>query len=260
MNAIDKKMKLFLDEKFHLFCLKDFIPQDPISIPHQFSKKQDIEIIAFWTAIISWGNRKSIINSALKLVEYMDKSPYQFMLNHTPKDLKKFEHFVHRTFQPTDALGFINFFHRHYNNFDSLEDAFLTNGRFLDIKTSLIHFNQYVFEDTDNIASRTKKHIASPANKATCKRMNMFLRWMVRNNNEGVDFGLWNRIPSAHLMMPLDVHVERVARHYGLITRKQSDWETVEELTKNLRKYDPSDPVKYDFALFGMGVSGEMPF
>jgi uncharacterized protein (TIGR02757 family) len=248
-------MKHFLDEKFHLFCLNEFVADDPISIPHKFSKKQDIEIAAFWTAMISWGNRKSIMSSANKLLQFMDNSPHEFVLDHTPKELKKFETFVHRTFQPIDALGFIHFFKSHYQKHESLESAFLSGDQFVDVKTSLINFQSTMFDDSDAIALRTKKHIASPINKSTCKRMNMFLRWMVRSNKEGVDFGLWQKIPSSALMMPLDVHVERVARHLGLIERKQSDWQTVEELTGNLRLFDSNDPVKYDFALFGMGVS-----
>lgn len=248
-------MKHFLDEKFHLFCLNDFVVDDPISIPHKFSKKEDIEIAAFWTAMISWGNRKSIINSANKLLQFMDNSPHDFVLNHKPHELKKFETFVHRTFQPIDALGFVHFLRNHYQKHKSLEDAFLNNGDFIDIKTSLIEFHNKIFSDTESIALRTKKHIATPANKSTCKRMNMFLRWMVRSNKERVDFGLWHKIPTSSLMMPLDVHVERVARHLGLIQRKQSDWQTVEELTFNLRMFDADDPVKYDYALFGMGVT-----
>jgi uncharacterized protein (TIGR02757 family) len=256
----DKELKLFLDEKFQLFYNKDFIPQDPLSIPHRYDKLQDKEIMAFWTAMISWGNRKSIINSANKISEYMGGSPYDFILNHSDKDLTPFETFVHRTFQPIDALGFISFFRRHYQTYDSLEDAFLVKGRCENVKSSLIKFHNSIFtQDREDIAIRTKKHIATPANKASCKRLNMFLRWMVREGKSGIDLGLWKRIKPAQLMMPLDVHVERVSRSLGLITRKQSDWQTVEELTENLRLFDQNDPVKYDYALFGLGVTNEYP-
>jgi uncharacterized protein (TIGR02757 family) len=253
-NKSDIELKLFLDEKFQLFYIKDFIANDPLSIPHRYSKQQDIEIMAFWTAVISWGNRKSIINSANNLARLMEDRPYDFIMHHNDRELMRFESFIHRTFQPTDALGFIQFFKRHYSNYDSLEDAFLIDGKCPDIKSSLISFHQYVFSDEDHVAARTKKHIASPLNQSTCKRLNMFLRWMVREGKSGIDFGLWHRIHASQLMMPLDVHVDRVGRHLGLITRQKSDWTTVEELTANLKKYDPEDPVKYDYALFGMGV------
>ncbi len=254
-NIVNQSLSLLLNEKFNLYYNRDFISEDPISIPHRFSKKQDIEIMAFWTSMISWGNRKSIIRSAEKIAICMDNCPHDFILNHSPKELLRFDHFVHRTFQPIDALGFILFFKKHYEVNDSLEEAFLDKGEFIDVKSSLILFHQKMFSNPDDIAPRTKKHIASPSNKSTCKRMNMFLRWMVRSNKEGIDFGLWHKIPPSALMMPLDVHVERVARHYGLIERKQADWQTVEELTSNLRLFDPKDPVKYDFALFGMGIN-----
>jgi uncharacterized protein (TIGR02757 family) len=255
MNKKNKEMKLFLDEKFHLFYNRDFIPQDPLSIPHRFSKLQDIEIVAFWTSMISWGQRKSIINSAEKLIQLMDNRPYEFIMNYTKKDLIHFESFVHRTFQPIDALGFLQFFRNHYSNFDSLEEAFLINGKYIDAKLNLTKFHNYFFTNEDEIAKRTKKHIATPVNKSTCKRLNMFLRWMVREGKSGIDFGLWKNINPSQLMMPLDVHVDRVGRQLGLITRTKSDWETVEELTQNLRLFDPKDPVKYDFVLFGLGVN-----
>jgi uncharacterized protein (TIGR02757 family) len=251
----EKELKLFLDEKFQLFYVKDFIANDPLSIPHRFTLLQDIEIMAFWTAVISWGNRKSIINSANLLTRLMEDRPYEFIMNHNEKELKRFESFIHRTFQPTDALGFIQFFKRHYSMHNSLEEAFLIDGKCTDIKSSLLAFHNYVFSDEEIIAHRTKKHIATPANQSTCKRLNMFLRWMVREGKSGIDFGLWKCIKPAQLMMPLDVHVDRIGRQLGLITRAKSDWTTVEELTNNLKKFDPKDPVKYDFALFGYGVN-----
>jgi uncharacterized protein (TIGR02757 family) len=252
-----KNLKEYLDEQVEKYNKPNFIELDPISIPHEYSLKQDIEIAAFWTSIISWGNRKSIIKSAQNLFTLMDHAPYDFILNHKEKDLKKLENFKHRTFQFTDTLGFIHFLKGHYESHSSLEDAFLLDGKINSIKDSLIHFNSIFFNNEEFVAKRTMKHIANPAKKSTCKRLNMFLRWMVRKDDKGVDFGLWDKISMHHLMMPLDVHVEKVGRNLGLIHRQQSDWETVEELTENLRYFDTDDPVKYDFALFGLGVNSE---
>lgn len=233
-----------------------FIADDPISLPHLFSKKEDIEIIAFWIAMLAWGNRKAIINSGKKLVDLMDNAPYQFITQHQDKDLMRFKDFKHRTFNYTDTLYFIEFLRQHYQQFSSLESAF-TNGmtsKDLHTENALIHFHNYFFSLPD-FPDRTKKHIATPARKATCKRINMFLRWMVRNDKNGVDFGVWKKIKPAQLLCPLDVHVERNARQLGLIQRAQTDWQTVLELTESLRLLDPKDPIKYDIALFGMGAN-----
>jgi uncharacterized protein (TIGR02757 family) len=244
-----------LESKYRQFNSQAFIENDPISIPHSFSKKQDIEIIAFWTAILSWGNRKSIITSANKLVILMDGAPHDFMLHHSEKDLKQFLRFSHRTFNATDALYFIEFFSNYYKKHDSLEDAFsnFLSKNSSDCEPALIGFHELFFS-LEDFPHRTKKHVATPVRKSSCKRINMFLRWMVRNDKSGVDFGLWKKIKPAQLLCPLDVHVDRVARKLGLIKRKQTDWLTVLELTENLRRFDAKDPVKYDFALFGIGV------
>ena len=251
------ELKDFLDQKVERYNVPGFIELDPISIPKQFSEKRDIEITAFWTAILAWGQRVTIINKANQLFEIMDNSPYDFIVNHTEKDRAQFKDFKHRTFNYTDTLYFLEFLQNHYRNFDSLEDAFLVNNQFTDVEQSLTHFRDYFF-DHPFAPDRTRKHIASPARKSTCKRLNMFLRWMVRKDDQGVDFGIWSRIRQSDLMMPLDVHVERHGRALGLLKRKQRDWLAVVELTDNLRKLDPSDPVKYDFALFGMGVDGNL--
>ena len=247
-----------LEEKFAEYNSRTFIDTDPISIPHSFSKKQDIEIMAFWTAMLSWGNRKSIINSANKLTELMDGAPHDFMLNHQEKDLKPFLNFKHRTFNATDTLYFIEFFKHYYKEHDSLEDAF---ARYMSKKSATIESGLAGFHDLffslEDAPHRTKKHIATPVRKSTCKRMNMYLRWMVRKDKSGVDFGLWKQIKPFQLFCPLDVHVDRVGRKLGLIQRKQTDWQTVLELTENLRSFDPIDPAKYDFALFGIGVLGK---
>jgi len=249
------KLQEYLDEQVEIYNKPNFIAADPISIPHQFSKKQDIEIIGLWVAILAWGQRKTIINSGNRLVELMDRSPHDFILNHQEKDREAFLDFKHRTFQATDTLWFLEFFQQYYRKNDSLENAF---SRYLSptdetVENALRGFHDLFFED-ENAPHRTRKHIATPARKSACKRINMFLRWMVRQDKKGVDFGLWSEIKPSQLLMPLDVHVDRVARKFGLLERKQTDWLSVLELTANLRRFDAEDPVKYDFALFGAGV------
>ncbi|MFN0276728.1 MAG: TIGR02757 family protein [Chitinophagales bacterium] len=252
-------MKKFLDEKVAVYNHLSFIPNDPISIPHKFSRLQDIEIIAFWTAVLAWGQRKTIINKANELIELMGNEPHEFILHHTEYDAKKFLSFKHRTFNATDTLYFLHFFKSYYAKNNSLENAFLCE-RYVEKETTeemLKHFHNTFFS-LEDVPHRTKKHIPTPARKSTCKRLNMFLRWMVRKDNCGVDFGLWGKIKPSQLVCPLDVHVERVARKLGLISRKQTDWLTALELTKNLKQFDAVDPVQYDFALFGMGVMEKM--
>lgn len=248
-------LKEFLDEKVKQYNQPQFIEKDPICIPHLFSKKQDIEIMGFWSAILAWGQRATIINKSKELIALMDNAPHDFILNHQETDLKRFLQFKHRTFNTTDTLYFIHFFKHHYQNYDSLEDAFLPYGDASDIhiENHLNKFRSYFFS-LEDFPHRTQKHISSPKQKSTCKRLNMFLRWMVRNDKQGVDFGIWERIKPAQLICPCDLHVDRVARKLGLINRKQTDWQTALELTANLRKFDAKDPVKYDFALFGLGV------
>jgi uncharacterized protein (TIGR02757 family) len=246
-----------LNEKYELFNQPNFIPNDPISIPHQYTVKQDIEISGFIAATLAWGQRKTIINKCNELLSLMDNSPYDFIKNHQDSDLKRFLNFKHRTFNATDTLYFIEFFKDFYAKNDSLENAFLSNQSIdsQDIKVGLENF-QNVFFSLDDYPVRTRKHVATPARNSSCKRINMFLRWMVRKDNKGVDFGLWDKIKTSQLVCPCDVHVERVARKLGLITRPKADWQTAIELTQNLKQLDPIDPVKYDFALFGLGVEG----
>jgi uncharacterized protein (TIGR02757 family) len=245
----------FLEEKVAEFNHRDFIESDPISLPHQFSQLQDIEIIGFWVAVLAWGRRSSIIKSGQRLIELMDGAPYDFIKNHKEQDRARFEQFKHRTFQPIDALYFLEFLQQYYQNNHSLETAFSQHLKPTDstIENALIGFHELFFSLPD-APHRTRKHIATPARKSTCKRLCMFLRWMVRQDDKGVDFGLWQQIKPNQLLMPLDVHVERVGRQLGLIERKQRDWKTVLELTARLRELDANDPVKYDFALFGTGV------
>lgn len=250
-----EELKAFLDAKVAQYNQPGFIADDPVSIPHRFSRLQDIEIAGFVAAVLAWGQRKTIIKKCEAFFELMDNDPYQFVLNHQESDLKPFEHFKHRTFNGTDALYFISLFRHHYQNYESLEDAFLMSADLeaVDVETHLTGFYNYFFSMPD-FPIRTQKHIASPAKNSACKRLVMFLRWMVRRDNRGVDFGVWKRIKPTQLVCPCDIHVDRVARKLGLITRKQTDWKTAQELTGNLRKFDPKDPVKYDFALFGLGV------
>ena len=247
------KIADILETYFNKYNQPGFIENDPISIPHSFSKKQDIEIAGFFAAIFAWGQRITTINKCNQLMELMDRSPHDFILNHHPTDLKAFEHFKHRTFNGTDLLHFINFFQNYYQKHDTLESAFLLGK--IGMKDSLTQFHSLFFA-SEYAPQRTKKHVANPARKSTCKRLNMFLRWMVRKDEHGVDLGIWKNIRTHDLMCPLDVHVDRTGRKLGLIRRKQRDWQTVEELTNNLKKFDVEDPVRFDFALFGMGLEG----
>ncbi|WP_231424171.1 TIGR02757 family protein [Pedobacter sp. Leaf250] len=279
MDFLD--LQNFLDSKVDQYNRSDFIENDPICIPHLFSRKQDIEISGFFASILAWGQRKTIINKCRELLNRMDNAPYDFVLNHGDNDLKNLLNFKHRTFNDTDLLYFISFFKSHYSRFLSLEQAFIPKKTHIiteymemtnenhstslsssvclssefsfGIEESLNYFRQYFFS-VEDFPHRTKKHISSPAQKSTCKRLNMFLRWMVRNDNKGVDFGIWETLKPNNLICPCDVHVDRVGRLLGLIKRKQTDWLTAVELTSNLKKFDANDPVKYDFALFGLGV------
>ena len=248
-------LKEFLDKKIDEYNQPFFIRNDPICIPHLFSKKQDIEISGFFAAIFAWGNRTTIINKSRELMQLMDMAPHKFCLNYESSDLKKLLGFKHRTFTDTDLLYFIEFLRFHYSRHDSLEDAFLKGINENDASTEkgLIGFRKYFFS-LEDLPSRTKKHISSPATNSTCKRLNMFLRWMVRNDDRGVDFGIWKKISPSRLICSIDVHVARVAKRFNLLQRKPIDWPAALELTRYLRSLDKEDPVKYDFALFGLGV------
>jgi uncharacterized protein (TIGR02757 family) len=258
MKLSDKaSLKNFLDRKVDEYDQPSFILNDPICIPHSFSKKQDIEIAGFFAAIFAWGNRTTIINKSRELMQLMDNAPHQFILGHTVSDLRKLLGFKHRTFNDTDLLYFVEFFKHHYSKNTSLEAAFINKETVKQpgniIENGLNYFYNYFFSLEDSPA-RTVKHIASPQKNSTCKRLNMFLRWMVRNDKHGVDFGIWKKVSPSQLVCPIDVHVARVARHFKLLDRKATDWRAALDLTNNLRALDASDPVKYDFALFGLGV------
>lgn len=249
------KLKEFLDKKVEQYNRPFFIEQDPVSIPHLFSKKQDIEIAAFFASIFAWGNRATIISKSKELMKLMDDAPYEFIIHHSEKDLKRLLQFRHRTFNVTDLLYFILFLKHHYQQSGTLETAFTKwmDKKDENIENALTGFHDYFFSLKD-FPLRTRKHIATPKRNSTCKRLNMFLRWMVRKDNCGVDFGIWKNISPSQLICPIDVHVARVAKRFDLIKRKQIDWQTGLELTLQLQKFDRNDPVKYDFALFGIGV------
>lgn len=258
----DFNIKKFLDKKVKEYNQTSFIANDPVCIPHLFTQKQDIEIMGFIASILAWGQRKTIINKCKELIDRMGGNPYFFVMNHNDDDLKNLLGFKHRTFNDTDLLYFIAFFRYHYERFDSLEDAFLigqekVKPKAIAIEKALDNFKSYFFSLPD-YPIRTRKHVSSPMQKSSCKRLNMFLRWMVRVDDNGVDFGIWNRIAPSQLICPCDVHVERVARKFQLITLDKVNWKTAVELTANLALLDARDPVKYDFALFGLGVEREM--
>lgn len=251
MNPDYNQIKDLLEQKYQVYCRSDFIKEDPISIPHLFNRMEDIEIAGFLTATISWGQRKTIIQSANHLMKLMDYSPYEFIIQAGENDIKPLEKYKHRTFSGTDCVFFIHSLRNIYLNYGGLENAFKRTG-YDDIKSSIMKFREIFFSIP--YPARTAKHIANPAAGASAKRINMFLRWMVRKDDRGVDFGIWNMVSPSRLYCPLDIHTGNVARKLGLVNRKQDDWKSLEELMSHLRVFDPEDPVKYDFALFGLGI------
>ena len=250
MNKIE--LKSFLDEKVELYNNFNFIESDPVQIPHLFQQKEDIEIAGFLSATIAWGNRKMIIQNSHKMVKLMGNSPYDFVMSHQKKDLEKLENFVHRTFNGNDFSTFIKGLQHIYQNHNGLESVFSKDYKTGDLQINISEFKKLFFEV--NHQYRTQKHISDPMNNSAAKRINMFLRWMVRQDNKGVDLGIWKNISPSLLSCPLDVHSGNVARKLGLLTRKQNDGKALAELDLALRNLDKNDPVKYDFALFGLGV------
>ncbi|EKT4500077.1 TIGR02757 family protein [Flavobacterium psychrophilum] len=246
------ELQSFLDEKVILYNNLNFIESDPIQIPHLFSLKEDIEIAGFLCATIAWGNRKMIINNSHKMMQLMGNSPYDFVLSHNENQLESLNKFVHRTFNGQDFAQFIKSLQHIYTNHNGLEAVFAKNATKDSMQKSISEFKKIFFEN--NHLPRTQKHISDPISGSAAKRINMFLRWMVRQDTHGVDFGLWKTISSSALSCPLDVHSGNVARKLQLLLRKQNDAKAVYELDTNLRLLDPNDPVKYDFALFGLGV------
>ena len=250
VNGLNKELKDLLEHKFNLYNSTNFIIEDPISIPHAYNQKEDIEIISFLISIISWGNRKSIIKSGNKLTEILGSSPIDFIMRFKERDLKKID-FVHRTFNKFDLIYFLKSLKNIYKNHDGLENVFSKNLNDEFMYNNISNFRKIFF--SLNHEKRTEKHISNPKKNSACKRINMFLRWMVRNDGV-VDFGIWKKIKPSMLSCPLDVHTGNIGRKLNLISRKQNDLKTVLELDEKLRLFDKNDPVKYDYALFGMGV------
>lgn len=242
----------FLEEKYQKYNTPEFIEDDPIQIPKQFTQKQDIEIAAFLSSVIAWGQRKTIITNAKKMMEIMGNTPYDFIIHHSEKDLQSIKNFKHRTFQNIDFLEFIKCLNVLYTRYNSLENAFCKAIENDDLQTGISRFKAIFFEPSSSV--RTQKHLPDPLKGSAAKRINMFLRWMVRKDNRGVDFGIWQSIHPSKLSCPLDVHSGNVARKLGLLLRKQNDAKAVAELDRHLRMFDKNDPAKYDFALFGLGV------
>jgi uncharacterized protein (TIGR02757 family) len=247
-----QSLRNLLESKYTIYNTQDFIETDPVSVPHQFSRKEDIEIAAFLTATIAWGNRTAIIASAKRLMELMDDRPYEFVLNATANEMNSIRKFVHRTFNGRDCIFFIESLRNICLNHGGLEYQFSRTDE-IGVKESLIRFRETFLKPSHD--KHAEKHLSDPSRGSAAKRLNLFLRWMVRDDGRGVDFGLWKAVDPAHLICPLDIHVARVSRKLGLLYRKSNDWKAAEELTENLKKFDPDDPVKYDLALFGMGLA-----
>lgn len=255
---IAEGIRELLEEKYEEFNRKNFIENDPIQIPHLFSKKEDKEIAGFLAATISWGNRRSIITNATRLMHLMDDSPHEFVMQYSPKDLKKLEHFVHRTFNGIDCMFFVRSLRNLYRKHGSMELAFSKGikQKDVDIKNAIVHFREQFLKVEHQ--KRSVKHISNPLTNSSSKRLCMYLRWMVRKDSKGVDLGVWKSIKPSQLCLPLDVHTGNVSRKLGLLQRKQDDWKAVEEITSVLRVLDKNDPVKYDFSLFGLGVTKQI--
>lgn len=252
MTLTKAELKEFLDQKYLQYNTADFISEDPISIPHQFTQREDIEIMAFIISTIAWGNRKAIIKSGEKLLQIFGNHPHEFVMNYEGQPI----HFVHRTFNGTDLSYFILSLQNIYKKLGSLEVAFSLVNNQEGVYHRILNFRKHFWELPHEY--RTQKHISNPEKGASAKRINMFLRWMVRNDGRGVDFGIWKSISTSELYLPLDVHTGNIGRQLGLLTRKQNDWKALEEIQNHLRDFDPIDPVKYDFALFGLGAYNEL--
>lgn len=247
-------IKDFLEEAYLKYNNKLFIENDPICIPHLFTKKEDIEIAGLLAATLAWGNRKSIINNATKLMQWMDYQPHDFILQHSKNDLKPFTSFVHRTFNGIDCLFFIASLKNIYKNHNGLEASFKGNGK--DVEENIVNFRKLFLQSPHLV--RSEKHLSNPEQKSSSKRLCMYLRWMVRQDKMGVDFGIWKSIKPHQLCLPLDVHTGNVSRTLGLLHRKQNDWQAVSEITQTLKQFDANDPIKYDFSLFGIGVNKDL--
>lgn len=255
MQPAISELKEYLDEKVYLYNTPAFIESDPISIPHRFTKKEDIEISGFLAATIAWGNRKMILRNANRIMELLDNSPYDFIMNSCDGDFDSIGHFVHRTFNSADLIYFLKALQNIYRNRGGMESIFTSHQNEVSLQPAIHAFYEVFFELGHE--KRAERHVADPFKGSAAKKMNMYLRWMVRNDDKGVDFGLWKSIPPSVLSIPLDIHSGNISRKLGILTRKQNDAKAVKEVDDFLRRLDRDDPVKYDFALFGLGVSGE---
>lgn len=249
----NKDIREILEGAYDRYARPEFILNDPIQIPKHFPDRKDAGTIGFITATIAWGQRRTIIDNAWKLVRAMDERPYEFIMNAGKEDLKTLDRFVHRTFNSIDLKQFIYSIRHLYEQYGEIEEAFLINGEVGSMCEAISRYKQRFFEIEHQ--PRTLKHVADPSKGSNAKRINMYLRWMVRSNDRGVDLGIWKKITPSDLMVPLDVHTGRIARELGLLKRKQDDWKAVEELTSALRELDPVDPIRFDIALFALGVN-----
>lgn len=243
------QVRILLDSLFSKDYAIPFLEDDPVQIPHRYHRLQDKEIVAFWTAMLAWGQRTTIINKSNELFALMDNQPYDFILNLDDARRKHLSTFKHRTFNYTDTLYFVEYLHRYYQEHESLEDAFLIGNADFDAKTALINFHNQFFQ-YDFAPQRTRKHVATPAGNSACKRINLFLKWMVRHDPQSGDMGVWQRIPQAGLILPLDVHVMKSAQALGIVAKSPVNWKLAQQVTDYLKVFDNSDPVKYDYALF----------
>jgi len=255
-KIVESEIKAYLDEKVVLYNNPNFIELDPISIPHRYTLKEDIEIAGFLAATISWGNRRSIVKNGHRMLNLLGDSPYDFVMSHNTRQLKRLEGFVHRTFNHNDYKYFIKALKHIYINYGGMEQLFKKYSNEESLQPAIHHFKSIFFELPHQ--ARMTKHISDPLRGSAAKKINMLLRWLIRKDNKGVDFGLWKSVSPSQLSCPLDVHSGRMARELGLLTRKQNDALAVEQLDSSLRILDKKDPVKYDFALFGLGISGEL--
>ena len=253
MKSNGREVKELLDAAYERLATPRFIELDPVQVPRSFAKRGDAEVIGFLTATIAWGQRKTIIANAWKLARLLDDAPHDFVVNASAPELRRLDRFVHRTFNGIDLLHFVRGLRHLYVAHNGIEGAFLQNDRFVDGASAIALFKRRFFEPRHQ--ARTQKHVADPSKGSNAKRINMYLRWMVRPDDRGIDMGWWKRIPASALHVPLDVHTGRVARELGLLHRKQDDWKSVVQLTEQLRRFDPLDPIKYDIALFGLGVT-----
>ena len=251
-----EEMRELLERLHDRYNNESFIEADPISVPHSFTRPVDREIAGFLAATIAWGNRRAIVQSAHRMMRYMDNAPEDFVRNATETDMEYLRTYVHRTFNGVDFQDFVRGLRHIITEWGSVGNYFETRyEEHGDLRPVFSDFRRDFFAAEHD--AHCEKHLSSIDKGAACKRLCMYLRWFVRHDDRGVDFGMWRRIPMSALYMPLDIHTGRMGRNLGLLNRKQSDWKAVEELTASLRELHADDPVRYDYSLFGLGISGD---